>query len=1059
MKVTNKTRNVVRGLTGIFAGLLAISIGGTAIVNSYRSWIDTNLLTVSSGMYTPGGSTIETYNYRVKSSDEVLGGYDLSTSKGMYDYQKAAAIQIASEGVVLMKNDENSLPLAKNSEVTLLGTAAYNVFHGGTMGSMPVESEKVSFVDALTQQGMTVNQTAYDAYKKAPGYGSSATSTPWGTTSVNSNLSSLSSGKFTLNESSPADVGLKAPANKGGTAIVVLSRQGGENSYYLPGEQGKGNTETNSWDANHDVLGLSVKEMETIKYAKTNYDNVVVIINSDSAMDIPELFENGGEYEADSVLWAGLPGTYGWVAVAQVLDGTVNPSGHMVDTYAAKSSVSAANQNYGVFVFGNANPDDTLQSNSQKSLWYMPEVEGIYIGYRYYETRYYDAVMGQGEASVAHKGANVDTADPNATEWNYADEVVAGFGYGLSYTTFEETLNSVTVDESAGTITASVTVENTGDVAGKHAVQLYVNVPYTEGGLEKSAIALVGYAKTDTLKANGGEETVTITGELQDIATYDEDLEHDGVKGGYVLEQGEYVFAVGNGAHDALNNVLDYKGVTPAANDAMDYAGDEALTKTYTFDEDYTITETKNGETIENQLQDMEFDMFDEEITELSRSNWNTTWPKTYTGLNTTEAMKAGLECKVYTVHATDNNGVEVIWNSDETSYTFAQLKPERGEWLDYNDERLIDLVQQVSLEEAIACVTQCGGQDFDAIPSIESPAFKTTDGPVGYDSERGKLSIDWNTVNEVYDTEDGDPYGEIEMRPLPTMPVIGATFSHEMATLSGEVLSMLALWSGVAEVWGPGVNIHRTPYNARNHEYYSEDPVHLADMANDFATEAKSNGLVTCLKHFAFNDTEANRSGIAPFMTEQRARELDLRAFQKPIENESALAVMTGFNRAGATFCSAHTGLITGILREEWGFNGFCLTDMVSPAYYMNPRDAIAAGTDGVLTASSANNISTGVNGWGEFTPAGLAQDKDMQQRIQDAIHRALYIFINSNATNGYTTESRFTTFRTWYDNALTALVTVTAVLTGVSAAGYIATTVLLKKKENSATEVEDEA
>ena len=353
--------------------------------------------------------------------------------------------------------------------------------------------------------------------------------------------------------------------------------------------------------------------------------------------------------------------------------------------------------------------------------------------------------------------------------------------------------------------------------------------------------------------------------------------------------------------------------------------------------------------------------------------------------------------------------------------------------------------------------MTQCGGQDFDAIPSIQSPAFKTTDGPVGYDAERGKLSIDWNTANTEYDTEEGDPYGDIEMRPLPTMPVIGATFSHEMAEKSGEVLSMLALWSGVAEVWGPGVNIHRTPYNSRNHEYYSEDPVHLAAMANDFATEAQANGLITCLKHFAFNDTEANRSGIAPFMSEQRARELDLRAFQKAIENETALAVMTGFNRAGATFCSAHTGLITGILREEWGFNGFCLTDMVSPAYYMNPRDSIAAGTDGMLTSSSTSNIQNNVNGWGEFTPEGLAEDMDMQQRIQDSIHRALYIFINSNATNGYSANSHLEFFRTWYDNALTALITVTAVLTGVSAAGYIATKVLLKKKEDT-TEVKDE-
>lgn len=1051
MKITDKTKNVARGLTGIFAGLLAISIGATSVVETYRSWIDAQLGTVSSGIVTDEVDPNEdTYNYRVKSKDEV-GGFDLTTSKGMYDYQKAAAIEIASEGIVLMKNDK-SLPLAKNSNVTLLGTAAYNVFHGGTMGSMPVESEKISFEKALTDQGMKVDATAKAAYEKAPGYGSTATSTPWGAVSVNSNLSKLSSGVFTLNESSPADVGLSAPSQKGGTAIVVLARQGGEQNYYLPGEKGKNNTSTNSWDENHDVLGLSVKEMETIKYAKANYDNVVVIINSDSAMDVPELFEKGGEYEADSVVWAGLPGTYGWVAVAQVLDGTVNPSGHMVDTYAAKSSVSAANQNYDIFTFANADLDDSQVTSNQKSAWYMPEAEGIYIGYRYYETRYYDAVMGRGNATVAHKGENCDTADPNAAKWNYSDEVVASFGYGLSYTTFTETLDNVDVDFDAQTVTATVTVENTGNVPGKHAVQLYVNVPYIEGGLEKSAIALLGYEKTDMLD-HGEKETVTINAEFQDFATYDSELEHHNTKGGYVLDAGDYIFSVGNGAHDALNNVLDSLGKNTSH--GMDYAGNRTKTETVEFDR-VELLFSKSGELIENQLQDMELSNFEEEITELSREDWDKYWVETYSGLNYTKAMEAGLACKIYEIHETDNGGKEVIWGAD-TNYTFAGLKPEKGEWMEYDDPRLLALVQQVTLEEAIQCVTQCGGQDFDAIPSIESPAFKTTDGPVGYDSERGKLSIDWNTANTEYDTEEGDPYGDIEMRPLPTMPVIGATFSHEMAEKSGEVLSMLALWSGVAEVWGPGVNIHRTPYNSRNHEYYSEDPVHLAAMANDFATEAQANGLITCLKHLAFNDTEANRSGLAPFMSEQRARELDLRAFQKAIENETALAVMTGFNRAGATFCSAHTGLITGILREEWDFNGFCLTDMVSPAYYMNPRDSIAAGTDGMLTSSSTNNIQNNVNGWGEFTPEGLAKDMDMQQRIQDAIHRALYIFINSNATNGYSANSHLEFFRTWYDNALTALITVSAVLTGVSAAGYIATKVLLKKKEDT-TEVKDE-
>lgn len=1056
MKITKRTKNIVRGVAGICAGLLAVSVGGASIVDTYRSWIDANLGTVSSGIVTEDvDPSVDRYNFRVKSKEQT--GYDLTTSKGMYEYQKAAAVEIASEGIVLLKNkkfgeNKTSLPLAKNSDVTLLGVGAYGVWHGGTMGSKPVDSEKISFEDALAAQGMKVNAEAKAAFSTAPGYGYTESVDKWTQSTVYTpNISSLANGKFNLKESSPADVGLADKATKGGTAIIVLARQGGEQSYYLPGEAGK--AVAGQFDADHDVLGLSVKEMETVKYAKKNYDNVVVIVNSDCAMDIPELFEENGEYEADSVVWAGLPGTYGWTAVAQVLDGTVNPSGRMVDTYAAKSSVSAANQNYGIFTFGNVDTSDKVITSNEKSAWYMPEAEGIYIGYRYYESRYFDCVNGRGNASVAHKAPNQDTAKASATEWKYADEVVASFGYGLSYTTFTETINSLKVDKDGRTVTAEVRVVNTGSTAGKHVVELYVNAPYIEGGLEKSAIQLIGYDKTGMLEP-GDAETVTVTADFQYFASYDKNLEHHNTKGAYVLDEGEYAFAIGNGAHDALNNVLAANGKTKT--NGMDENGDANKVRKEKFNR-IEMLYSKGGEVIENQLQDMELSVFDEEITELSRANWQTSFPKTYSGLNTTEAMNAGLRCKMYEVHETDNGGKKVVWGKD-TTYTFAGMKPEKGEWIEYDDPRIMALVEQVTLKEAIACVTQCGGQDWDAIPSIESPAFKTTDGPVGYDAERGKLSIDWNTANTEYDTEKDDPYGDIEMRPLPTMPVIGATFSHEMAEKSGEVLSMLALWSGVAEVWGPGVNIHRTPYNSRNHEYYSEDPVHLANMANDFATEAQRNGLITCLKHYAFNDTEANRSGLAPFMSEQRARECDLRAFQMAIENKTALAVMTGFNRAGSTFCSAHKGLISGILREEWDFHGFCVTDMVSPAYYMNPRDSLIVGTDGMLTASSENNIKNNVNGWGEFTEENLAKDMDMQQAIQDAVHRAIYIFLNSNVTNGYTRNSRLVFFRTWYDNALTAAITVTAILTVAGAAGYITISILAKKKENESTEAENE-
>lgn len=1044
MKITNKTKNVARGLTGIFAGLLAFSVGATTVVNGYRSWVNGYLgLTDTDIVVGEVDPSVDLYNFRVLSKEET--GYDLTTTKGMYEYQRASATKIAEEGIVLMKNEkggQKALPLTdKTKPITLLGRAAYDHYYGGSMGSKAeqdaIVGHDITLAEGLTENGFKVNETVKGKYEKAI---SEMTEVNSKGQTVQVAKYTLSNGKLKLNDVTAEKAGLSVE-DKGdsNTAIVVVGRNGGEQGYYLPGAAGK--TE-GQWNDDHDALGLSIDELATIKYAKDNFTKVIVIINATSAMDVPELFEKNGQYEADAVLMAGLPGTYGFRAVANILTGKANPSGRMVDTYAARSSRNAANQNLGVFKFANG-PVEGGKSNSA----YMPEAEGIYIGYRYYETRYYDIVMGQGNASAVHTGANQDTAKADAAEWTYADEVVASFGYGLSYTTFSETLKSVSVNASKKQVTAEITVKNTGTETGKHVVQLYVSAPWQAGQVEKSAIQLIGYEKTKDLKPND-EVTLTITGDFQYFASYDSNYAHDNVKGAYILDEGDYVFSIGNGAHDALNNVLAAKGKT--TENKMDYNGVAAKASAKHISST-VITRSQSGELIENQLQDMELSNFEEEITELSRSDWNTTWPETYDSLKWTDDMTAGLSNHTYDVHETDNGGKAVVWGAD-TKYTFFGMKPDKGEWIEYDDPRLIALVQQVTLAEAIQCVTQGGGQDWDAIPSIQSPAIKTTDGPVGPDADRGTLNTDWNKANNEYDGDDNDPYGKMSNRMLPLVPVVGATFSHEMSALAGQVLAMNGLWSGVTEIWGPGANIHRTNYNARNHEYYSEDPVLTAQMVDDHAREGQKHGLVSCPKHFAFNDFEANRNGLAPFMSEQRARELDLRCFQLAFENGTALATMTAFNRAGAVFSSAHKGLISGILREEWDWKGYCVTDMVNPAHLMNPRDCIIVGTDSMLTSNASKQSAE--NGWAEFTVEGLAKDMDMQQAIQDSVHRALYVFINSNVTNGSAKTSKVVHYTQWYDKLLTAMVSTTAVLTALCAAGYIATKVLLIKNGNDTTE-----
>ena len=636
-----------------------------------------------------------------------------------------------------------------------------------------------------------------------------------------------------------------------------------------------------------DPLGLSDTERQIINAAvdakAENGGKVIVLLNNASAMEIEEIKDNTG---VDAILEIGLPGGYGFYGVADVLSGAANPSGHLSDTYAVDNSASPAAQNYGNYSW--TNPDSAYSINSE-----VVYAESIYAGYKYYETRYADVVMGQGNADDT-VGSSTGGA------WSYDEEVSYPFGYGLSYTTFSQTLDSLEVNLEDRTVTAQVTVTNTGDVAGKDVVQLYVSVPYTDYDranlVEKSEVQLLDYGKTEELQP-GESVTLTLTADAQDMASWDSTCANEaGTTGNYILDAGDYYFTIGNGSHEAVNNVLAAKGYTEA--DGMTDAGNSANVQTWTLNamDTASFAYTVNGTAVENQLADMDLNYYmPGTVTYLTRADWSGTWPKTYENLTATDEMLDIMDNDTYEITAQGDTDA-IAWGADN-GLTLSELKG-----ADYDDEQWDELMDQLNLEDAMIR-TGFGGTSTKAIESISSPEVIQNDGPNGINSYTlGQYANTDENSSDPYVVSEDDPNLNYKFGTMCNETVIGQTFSKELAAEYGRVIGNYSIWSNLTIFWGAGTNLHRTPYNARNHEYYSEDPVLTAYQAASYIAAGKEYGVIIAPKHYAFNDTEINRSGIATFMTEQTARENGLRGIQAAVEDAETLGVMTTYNRIGIT-------------------------------------------------------------------------------------------------------------------------------------------------------------
>lgn len=739
-----------------------------------------------------------------------------------------------------------------------------------------------------------------------------------------------------------------------------------------------------------------------------------MLLNNASAMEVQEIQDNDG---VDAILQVGLPGGYGFYGVADILSGEVNPSGHLTDTYAVKNANSPAAQNFGDLQWTNANPDISMNDA-------VVEAENIYIGYKYYETRYFDTVMGQGNAAST-VGSSTGSA------WNYDDEVTYPFGYGLSYTTFEQTLDNLNVDLENETVTANVTVKNTGSVAGKDVVQLYVSLPYTdydkEHGVEKAAIQLLDYGKTAEL-APGASETVTITADMQNMASWDSTADNvAGTKGCYILDAGDYYFTIGNGAHEAVQNVLAAEG--------QDVGGDADKAKSWNLGSQDTTTfaTTKNGTAVENQLADMDVNYWlPGTATYLTRADWEGTFPKTYKDLTATDEMIDILDNDIYEINA--NGDPSTVTFGADNGLTLADLKGVS----DINDERWDMLMDEITLEECMIR-TGFGGTSTKVIESIMSPETIQNDGPNGiYSYPLGQYANTDKASGDPCAVDANDPNLAYKFGTMVNETVIAQTFNKDLAADYGRVIGNYSLWANTAIFWGIGTNLHRLPYNARNHEYYSEDAVLTAGQGTAYAAAAMEYGVIIAPKHLAFNDTEINRTGVSVFMTEQQARENELRGTQGIVENAHVLGVMTAYNRVGITQDNAHTGLTKNILRNEWGFQGLISEDFIQNANYVVLKEAVLNGV--TMSCNTGDNTMAAVSEkYPYWTVEAVSQDTTMMTALKQAMKYQNYALANSNAMDGMASNTKLVSVRTWYDNALTAVQIVFAALTVLAAAMYV--------------------
>lgn len=885
------------------------------------------------------GSQFGSGTYTFTNSEAAAGWdteYHTSEFADMDEVDAAAQAlveDIAAGGIVLAKNEAGALPLAPGARVTMLGRAAADPVFGGS-GSGSVDTNSAVTVRAgLENAGFVVNDEVYatiEAFADENRRGFIEMDRPDVSTY---HIGELPVGQYEAHADSFADFA--------DAAVVVIGRPGGEG--------GDLTQDMTGWDENavpgQHQLELNQDERDLLALATENFETVVVVVNASTTMEMRPVQDDP---QVDAVLLAGSPGATGFNALGAILAGDVNPSGRTADLWAADFTADPTFVNFGSFLYSNLEvsyPASALESATSNATVtdeapFVDYAEGIYLGYRYYETAAFEGFI------------------------DYDRAVVYPFGYGLSFTDFAWEIAGTQLGAVDGEITVDVTVTNTGDAAGRDVVELYYSAPYTPGGIEKAHVVLGAFAKTDLL-APGESQTVTLTMAVEDMASYD----HLGERA-YVLEAGDYELSLRTDSHTPAEGV---EPVTYAVAADVVYAGEnhrasDATEVTNRFDDvsdRFAATPTEG------------------KVVALSRADFAGTFPTAPTPdlMVADDAVAAGFAPWDHEAAAAAFEGDRPTTGarSELTLIDLRGLPKDDPQW-----ERLLDSLSLTDMTDLLLN----GAYQTAAIASIAKPQTLEPDGPAGFSSFIN------SSINGVA---------------YPSQFLIAQTWDVELGAEMGRMLGNEALHKGINGWYAPAVNLHRSPFGGRNFEYYSEDPLLSGALLTAVANGVAEKGVYTMIKHFALNEQETNRvnNGPATWATEQTIRELYLKPFEMAIkdvtmdltyiaDDEGTLAeatvgaggIMSSFNRIGATWAGGSEALMTDVLRGEWGFEGFAISDF-NLYRYMDPNQSVHAGTDLTLTFQPSKSLTD------------TTSDKAVTD-IRDATHNILYVVANSNAMNG---------------------------------------------------------
>lgn len=867
-------------------------------------------------------------------SDEVTSVYPTqkATNKAeAFANAQEVNLKLAEEGFVLLKNENAALPMNKGARISVFSKNSVNLSYGGSGSGGFDTSNNKNLYESLNDAGFVTNPTLKRFYE-------SSQSGPVRTAN-SSDLDNGDNQKIATAETPQnkyTDAVKKSYADYSDAALVVITRIGGE-GFDLPRYQGDSEGAV-SPDSHY--LELDQNEIDLLTAVTDGtFKRVVVVFNTPSSFEATFLKDSAYAAFADKIdaaVWIGFTGSNGITALGEILNGDVNPSGRLVDTWAADFTKNPSFVNFGTGCL----PDTTDKYDG--GMYYSVDYEeGIYVGYRYYETR----------------------GETDGEDW-YNANVVYPFGYGLSYTTFDWTVGDVSASEIelGTTITVPVTVKNTGSVAGKDVVQLYASAPYTLGGIEKAHKVLVGFAKTKLLQP-GESETVTVSFDPYSAASYDyRDANSNGFSG-YELEAGEYTLYVSRNAHEsekaiALNLAADVQiGTDPTT--------DSEVVNRYTDSEDFLDS-------------DWQLDAM------LSRADWEGTWPTPQTAQQHagTDRLYEEIRSEEHN-NPTDFDSEEYPWFGEKPTLTLRDLLPSAEAEgyepvVSYDDERWEELMMGCDEEEMIALINN-GAYHTLAMESVGLPATIHGDGPSGFTCFMSKEQVN-GTCQYVSE------------------PVMASTWNINLMNELGEAIGEegtigdKATGQPYSSIYAPGVNIHRSPFGGRCSEYFSEDPFISGMMGAAEVQGIQSRGVLPTVKHFVANEQETHRSigGDLSWLSEQALREIYLKPFEYTVKLGETRGIMTSFNRIGTRWTGGDYRLLTEILRNEWGFNGLVICDFNTIPQYMIPRMMFYAG--GSLDLATQQSAM-----WTDCDSSDAGDAIVLMRAVKDV----MYALVNSNAMN----------------------------------------------------------